>query len=215
METPYVPMNRAQKSAQKRQKIIDAARELLKGSDYENLTVRKICERAEINIGSFYNFFKSKDDLMNVFLSWDNPPAPEDELGNLVDYIIGLYEQIVERFEELGLEFTSQFFNPRNPVFNFRARTNGVFTTDLYEPMLWKAQKMGYIKSNRSVESILYDIQVLVIGNVFEWCVFGFNIGYKENIGRMLRDYLELDVFTEKYFEDYPQQQQFSEAGKE
>lgn len=36
----------------------------MKEVGYDNLTVRKICEVAEILTGKFYSFFKSKEDLL-------------------------------------------------------------------------------------------------------------------------------------------------------
>jgi hypothetical protein len=110
---------------------------------------------------------------------------------------------MMERYYELGLEFATHFFTPKNGAFNFQTR-RGEFTTDLYVPLLKEAQELGFVDSSRPIESIIYDIQVIVIGNVFEWCVFEGDADLMGNLARMLRNYLETCVFTEAYFKRYP-----------
>lgn len=46
-----------------RQRIIEAARELIYASSYADVGVASICEKAGVKKGSFYHFFSSKSDL--------------------------------------------------------------------------------------------------------------------------------------------------------
>ena len=51
-----------------RQRILDAARELIHGRSYADVGVAAICERAGVQKGSFYHFFPSKRELTMAVL---------------------------------------------------------------------------------------------------------------------------------------------------
>ena len=44
-------------------RILEAARDLIYGSSYADVGVQAICEKAQVQKGSFYHFFKSKQEL--------------------------------------------------------------------------------------------------------------------------------------------------------
>lgn len=204
MQIEKLPLTRVQKSAQTRENIIAAARTLLRQAGYEQLTVRNVCQLADVSNGTFYHFFRSKDDLMSVFLRWEDAPVFSwEENGDLLEYIIDVYMQLLDRYFDLGLDFSTQFFTASNQAFNFRTR-KGTFALDLYAQPLREAQALGYVTQNRNIDEILADMQAIVIGNIFEWGVFGGNFNVKGNLSRMLRSYLKNGVFTEAFFEKYP-----------
>jgi AcrR family transcriptional regulator len=53
----------------KRNKIIDAAYDVFIENDYEDVNIRMITSRAEISIGSFYQYFQDKDELYVYLMS--------------------------------------------------------------------------------------------------------------------------------------------------
>ena len=205
METQNLPHTRAEKSAQTRQAIISAARTLLQKSEYTELTVRNICQLADVSTGTFYHFFQSKDDLLSVFLHQSAKGSPDrsNEIG-LLEYIIECYMDVVDQYYELGLGFASHFFNAKNQAFNTYTRRPGGFAVDLYAVKLVQARAKGYVCSDIPIDTILQDIQVIVVGNMFEWCVVNGRFDLKADLARLLRGYLEGTVFTDAYFEKYP-----------
>ncbi len=48
-----------------RQKIVEAVQALIHEKDYASITIREICQHADISIGSYYKYFKSKDDIID------------------------------------------------------------------------------------------------------------------------------------------------------
>ena len=54
-----------------REKIIDEAKRQIKESGYENVTIRSIVRGCSLGLGTFYNYFKSKDMLIATFLLED------------------------------------------------------------------------------------------------------------------------------------------------
>ena len=54
-------------------KIYKIAIELMEKNGYENIKIEDICKKAKVSVGSFYNYFKSKSDILNeIFKRADN-----------------------------------------------------------------------------------------------------------------------------------------------
>lgn len=62
-------MKREEKKAQTRQKIAEAAIALFELHGYEATTVQMIADRAEVAKGTFFNYYRSKEDLIMELLS--------------------------------------------------------------------------------------------------------------------------------------------------
>ena len=61
-------MRRADKLAATRRKLMDAVAEIVGGEGYGNASVAKITARARVAQGTFYNYFKSQQDLFDRLL---------------------------------------------------------------------------------------------------------------------------------------------------
>jgi TetR/AcrR family transcriptional regulator, fatty acid metabolism regulator protein len=51
-------------SLETRKKIFDAAIDLIKTNGFDNVKIEQICKKANVSVGLFYNYFKSKDDII-------------------------------------------------------------------------------------------------------------------------------------------------------
>ena len=76
-----------------REKIIDEAKRQIKESGYENVTIRSIARGCSLGLGTFYNYFKSKDLLIATFLleEWNermSRVALETENKNYPDEVV-------------------------------------------------------------------------------------------------------------------------------
>ena len=86
-----------------RQRLIDAAIDLIGRHGYAGTTVDSICDKARVNKGSFYHFFQSKDDLVVAALDrhWEDRKADLDRLFSaavpplqrLQNYFQNIYER--------------------------------------------------------------------------------------------------------------------------
>ena len=64
-------IGRPKKSDQTRdnkQAIIDAAIDIIRTGNASSVTVRNVCARSSVSIGTFYHYFKDKDDLLMYFV---------------------------------------------------------------------------------------------------------------------------------------------------
>ena len=99
-----------------RQVIIDTAIALIKKKGADSITVRNVCGEADLSIGTFYHYFRDKDDLMMYFLretSFDGFPL-ETALSEPGNRISELYMHLIRRYMELGLDFMKSFYSTSN-----------------------------------------------------------------------------------------------------
>jgi AcrR family transcriptional regulator len=59
---------RARKAATTRSKIVAASQELMASVGSENLTIAAIAEKADIGLGTFYNYFESREALIDELI---------------------------------------------------------------------------------------------------------------------------------------------------
>ena len=150
------------KSKETKAKIFRAAKHILQKHGYEALSIKNICEEAGVSNGSFYHHFKTKDDLLSYYI--------EDQ--------------------ELGVEFMANYYTPKNQSLNPLIRTERPYPIVTVHNYLQKCIGAGIISPNQDIEDITTDIRMIVIGNVFEWCLKEGNADFEGNMKRSLESYM-------------------------
>lgn len=59
---------RERKAEATRRRLLDAARELMSAGGPESLTIARLAEHAEIGLGTFYNYFDSRDAIIDAVI---------------------------------------------------------------------------------------------------------------------------------------------------
>lgn len=184
------------KSLETKRKIFRAAKNILQKQGYEQLSIKNICEEAGVSNGSFYHHFKTKDDLLSYYIE-EQPSINPDllDLPSSADEakiaIIHVYLHYAEYCRDLGVEFMSNYYTPKNQALNPDIRTARPYPILTVENYLRKAIDKGIVTPKIPLEDILTDIRMLVIGNVFEWCLHDGNNDFEGNIRRSLGKYLD------------------------
>lgn len=189
-------MKQQQKSLETKTKIFQAAKRILKKSGYENLSIKNICEEAGVSNGSFYHHFKTKDDLLSYYIEEQPVISPEhlelpsdaEEAKNAIIYV---YINYVHYCKELGIEFMSNYYTPKNQSLNPLIRTERPYPIVTVHDYLKKCLDAGIIRLNHSLGKVTTDIRMLVIGNVFEWCLKQGKADFEGNMKRSLETYLD------------------------
>ena len=202
MRSEKKDLTRSEKSALTKHKIVDAAAQIMKEEGYVNLTVRKICMTAGVSTGSFYHFYKTKDDLVSEFLIQEEWARDMEDPDDIIEYTLFGYRKLICAYEKLGVDFTSNYYTADNQIFNVYSRKSGSFTSYLIRRRMYAAREKGLIREGVEIERLLYGIQTMFIGNVFQWCVMKGAVDIHLEVDRMLRDYLWQFV-TEKYRQKY------------
>ncbi len=184
------------KSKETKEKIFQAAKRILQKNGYENLSIKNICEEAAVSNGSFYHHFKTKDDLLSYYIE-DQPSMSPDLLDTPTNAeeaklaIVGVYLNYVKYCKQLGVDFITGYYTPRNQALNPTIRTERPYPIVTVQHYLEKAIAANAIQAKLSIEEIVTDIRMLVIGNVFEWAMTNGQADFEGNIKRSLSHYLD------------------------
>lgn len=184
------------KSKETKEKIFQAAKRILQKNGYENLSIKNICEEAGVSNGSFYHHFKTKDDLLSYYIEDQPSMAPDllDTPANAEEAkfaIVGVYLNYAKYCKELGVDFIAGYYTPRNQALNPTIRTERPYPIVTVQHYLETAASANVIRTKLSIEEIVTDIRMLVIGNVFEWAMTNGQADFEGNIKRSLSHYLD------------------------
>ena len=184
------------KSKETKERIFRAARHILQKKGYEELSIKNICEEAGVSNGSFYHHFKTKDDLLSYYIE-DQPSINPDLLDlprdsrEAKETIIYVYLNYVHYCQELGVEFMANYYTPKNQSLNPLIHTERPYPIVTVHNYLDKCIQAGIVSPRLSLEDITTDIRMIVIGNVFEWCLKTGDADFEGNMKRSLQVYLD------------------------
>ena len=185
-----------QKSRETKARIFNAAKQILQEQGYEALSIKNICEAAGVSNGSFYHHFKTKDDLLSYYIE-EQPSINPDYLdlpGNAEEAktaIIRVYLNYVHYCRELGVAFMSNYYTPKNQSLNPLTRTDRPYPIVTVHDYLKRAMDAGVITLPLPLEDVTSDIRIIVIGNVFDWCLKNGEADFERNMERSLKVYLD------------------------
>ena len=182
-------------SQETKAKIFSAAKHILQKKGYEGLSIKNICEEAGVSNGSFYHHFKTKDDLLSYYI--EEQPAIDpgflklpESTEEAVLAIVFVYLNYVQYCRELGVEFMANYYTPKNQSLNPLIRTERPYPIVTVHDYMKKCMDAGIFSSHLSLEDMTADIRMIVIGNVFEWCLKSGNADFERNMKRSLETYL-------------------------
>ena len=156
-------------------KITQTAIGLFKEHGYDAVTVKDICQAAELSIGAFYHHFSSKDDIINVgHEQVDNmleDRLKRDAARGWRDEILYIMEETGKLLQELGWYFIAQAYRHMlvvNEKYTL-SRERRVF--DRVKAEIVKAQALGEL--DPAILPDLYTETILrwVRGIIFDWCL--------------------------------------------
>ena len=184
------------KSKETKARIFKAAKDILRKKGYEELSIKNICEEAGVSNGSFYHHLKTKDDLLSYYI--EEQPGINPDLSELPadakdakETIIYVYINYVRYCKELGVEFMSNYYTPKNQSLNPLIRTERPYPIVTVQNYIRKCIDAGIIAPKLSLDALSTDIRMIVIGNVFEWCLKQGKADFEENMRRSLKIYLD------------------------
>lgn len=178
-------------------KILEATVQLLKEKGVENVTVRNVCAKAGIAVGTFYYYFKNKDDLMFYFVSEGFYDANlKSSENNITSRIIELYMTLINHYLELGLPFVKSFYSNNNSALSaYMTETDGKFMTNSImaksEDEMEKAYNLGLIIEGTDLHMVCNDLCTIVKGSVFEWCLCNGSMDIETVVSRIIASYLD------------------------
>ena len=100
-------------------------------------------------------------------------------------------DDLLSYCRELGVEFMAGYYDTKNQALNPAIRTERPYPIVTVQAYVEQAAKDGIINIRESIDEFTTDIRMIVIGNVFEWCLREGNADFEGNMSRSLRRYLD------------------------
>ncbi len=154
-------------------KIYDAFFDLIKEVDIENLTIEKICKRAEVSVGTFYHHYKTKNDIMEEAFQRGDEYFQESIANNHIngdnatDQILNFFELFARFHIDNGVDCTKTIYNTRNKLFASGDRLMVTILHEIIAKGIEKKQLFGRLGS-REITQMLFTV---ARGVVFDWCI--------------------------------------------
>ncbi|WP_162886288.1 TetR/AcrR family transcriptional regulator [Streptococcus chenjunshii] len=195
-----MPAGRPSKQTSKKNKdsrshLITTALELIKNG--ESLNVRAICSRSGLSTGTFYYYFRDKDDLLGYCLtqSLANSPIECCNEYSLSEQIFAVYLPLLQQYQDLGKPFMRQFYTGNNSsLARYMGEAEGQFLkgTVMFDSqeLIKKAIQKGMLSETTDSYKLSADICILIKGSVFDWCLSDYKDKIIPTAKRLLQNYL-------------------------
>ncbi len=177
MAASVFPNSRKQQAFETKQRIFNSALSLFEELGYDNVQISQICQRANVSVGLFYNYFDNKADVLSeAFLN-----AGKDEYLNIYnEYLIktrGVAKILLfirhtsilhldMNKDSLRLHYANLLLDPK------RGQTilNGKRTIyQIIHEGLLEAQEDGDISRNSDLAELMAKIILIIRGFVFDY----------------------------------------------
>lgn len=179
-KTTTKPKRAYRKTSETQKIIFDTAMDIMSEKGFQGTTVRDICAQAHIPIGTFYNCYKSKVDILkSIYDSGDKFMANAMEAVEEESALVRLHtfvSQYAKLNEQTGLEVMRVLFYPSNDWF---AHTRPMQI--LVEEIIMEGQNNGEIRGDRDPDLIVNYIFDIIRGVCYNWCVYdgSFNLSQR------------------------------------
>lgn len=186
-------------SLETKEKIYQTAVDILKTKGYAHLTISNVCKHSGVSNGTFFYYFKTKDELL-IYYTYDHFAEFREEhnFGEAVrgmafdEKIITFYSYWADYMIELGLEFCSNFYHTRNYSLDVRLwnRRQPVTIWNYPGDCLSAARTEGFLIEGVSVEHCAEVLGTLMKGIAFDWCLSNGAFDMHERIREIMQPYL-------------------------
>ena len=151
--------------------IFNAAVKLLLKDGYDKLTIKKICEASGTSNGSFYHFFRNKDELLAHYYKLSAEKFIQDreediENASLYEQMMFCYRWYINYSAGHGVDFCLNFFTPKNRAIDPNHMYNAFY--EMSRECLHKHK--DEILEGGDVDQIAHDLCVLAKGIISDWC---------------------------------------------
>lgn len=175
--------SRQAQALETRNKIYNVALDLMEKKGFDNITIHDIIEKADISIGGFYHYFKSKNDILfEIYQRADNyfrkNVAGKLKSGNSLDQIVEFFQYYAKYHEISDITFTKHLYSTENKYFTQKGR----FLQIMLQEIIAAGQKNGEIILEMSPEQIEDYLFIAARGVVFNWCLYNGEYSLEESM---------------------------------
>ena len=171
--------NRKKAALETRRRLIVAARKILSKRDFAEVSVADIAKEAGVAVGSFYVYFKRKEDIVEVLGDYDFYRLAEIVNGmtgtGILERLAYYCREFMKGIEEYGLEITRQWIRnnvaPQRMCHHDEDITKYAFDVRTVRSILKEAVAQGLLKVETPVEELAFFINSELYGLMLAWCM--------------------------------------------
>jgi AcrR family transcriptional regulator len=166
----YEEKKLTQSGKKTRDLIFNTAVRLLKEEGYDALTTRRICELSGTSNGSFYHFFRNKDELLAYYYRISAEQFLADhkeelEAKDLYGQLMLLYQWYIRYSADYGVDFCMNFFNAKN------RSIDPAYTPNAYYEISRQCLhgNLDQLAEGEDPEQVAMELCVMAKGIIFSW----------------------------------------------
>ena len=171
--------NRKKAALETRRRLIVAARKILCKRDFAEVSVADIAKEAGVAVGSFYVYFKRKEDIVEVLGDYDFYRLAEIVNGmtgtGILERLAYYCREFMKGIEEYGLEITRQWIRnnvaPQRMSHHDEDITKYAFDVRALQSILREGVKQGLLKAETPAEELALFINCELYGLMLAWCM--------------------------------------------
>ncbi len=173
-------MGKRQDAAQKtRRRLLVAARKMLCRRDFAAVSVADIAKEAGTAVGTFYVYFKRKEDVIEELENYDFYHLTEIVNAmtgqGIVERLAYYCREFMRGIEEYGLEITRQWIrnnvSPQPMPHHAETITKYAFDHRAVRSILQAAVDEGLLKAGAPVEALALFVNCELYGLMLAWCM--------------------------------------------
>ena len=157
-----------------KKKIFNTAMDLIKIQGFENITIQDIREQAGVSVGTFYHYYKTKEDVFfelyrnaDEYFEGEVFPVLFEKERTAVERILMFFRRYAGFNVSNGLEYVTQLYNTKNKFFISRDR----YMLDLLYRIISEGQSSKELRSDIGAEEMMEDLFIVSRGIIFDWCL--------------------------------------------
>ena len=171
--------NRKKAALETRRRLLVAARKILEKRDFSDVTVANIAREAGVAVGSFYVYFKRKEDIVEVLEDYDFYHLAQIVNGmtgkGILDRLAYYCHEFMKGIEDYGLEITRQWIRnnvaPQRMCHHSEDITKYTFDVSALQSILQEGVTCGLLKTETPVDDLALFINAELYGLMLAWCM--------------------------------------------
>ena len=183
-------------------KIVSAAWRLFYEYGYEDTTVDEIIRESGTSKGSFYHYFKTKEELMGTLAYLFDEKYTEIwpevlKIDNAFEKLIFMNERLFGMIEDsISIDLVARLYSSQLVT---KGEKQFIDYSRVYYKLLRNVvsdgQKSGEIRSDLSCNEIVKMYALIERGLLYDWCICGGNYPLKDYSRKSMRNLLAYITF--------------------
>ncbi len=156
---------RAKNKADRDGRILEAAAALFREAGYEGAKIEAIASKADVSVGTIYNYYRNKGDILVAIVSMEVNEvlnagrgvvaAPPENVGDAIDTLVGIYVEhsLIYLSKEMWRQaMATSTQQPESPFGQTYTRLDAALTDQICA-LIARLRSSGLVRGNADVRS--------------------------------------------------------------